>query len=92
MTRPPHVSLADLLTSLAAPAIEVERLLGASGMRASQWQFTVSISVAASQDTGYAVKALPVNLGFAIAHSETVQNSSSISVNIELIPPSNGRK
>jgi hypothetical protein len=91
MTRPPHVSLADLLSSLAAPAIEVERLLEASGMRAVDWQFTVTVSVAASEDTGYEVKALPVNLGFAIAHNETHENSSSISVNIERIPAPNGR-
>jgi hypothetical protein len=89
--RPPHVALADLISSLAAPAIAVEGLFDANGLRAGQWQFAVTVSVAASEDTGYAVKALPVNLGFAIAHSDTYNNSSSLSINIERIPAPTGR-
>lgn len=86
LDRAAHVALAELLTSLASPALATGRLLNAAGLSLRKWEITAAISVSASRENGYALEAMAVNLGFAIAHRETHRNSSSIYVNIEVNP------
>jgi hypothetical protein len=88
VSRANMLGLEDLITGLAASAIDIQRLWNiAPPLVLRKWECDATISVTASRQNGFSVQAQAVNLGFAIAHHRTYKTASKISVTIEQIPP-----
>jgi hypothetical protein len=77
---------AALLSQLPAELRQFLLPLAPARLRETTFQITTNVRVRLSRETGFALQAVPINMGFSLRSSVTEQTESSICFTVEQVP------